>query len=567
MKKTYLFILAAGLVGLIASCNKAPEVEADVEAPAAELEKVIIRAGIEGNGTKVSIDGSTGAFSWTVNDQIAVYTSDGWKLSNSLGTAGATADFSFTDLVDANRLYYAVYPHNGYMPGTVNENTLSVTYPTIYNLSNLQSEDVPMVMVAKNASGEGLSFKHVGAILRLTVKEVPKGAKYLFVNFLDKVVTGSFSVSGLDSDPFEPTVAVTDGASQIQFTLPSDLSDMQDVVLNIPVPTGELGRIKVTAEDFGRRAFTNPLTITGPTLARAHGKKVEMYLPNFSVSATKKVIFSPGNLQATTTDYGANWTWKFAENQYDMITGAATVDGKMHISTAAGSRDYFRWSTSKAADYGINAETADATYYDYVDNTFVDWGTNAIKWGSITYPANTWRTLGASLTYSFAVDPKDIASMSGRGEWEYLFEERAATTLEGRVNHTEAATETVNNVRFVMGKIDGSTRVYILFPDHFTYPEDLTAAPYLNKHSSWWRAEYTAAEWSKLEAAGAVAIPVDSTGSDFYYTSTYNAGDASGWGVNFLYLSYLPSGKSTCSRVGWGRPYQNYRVRLVRDVN
>ena len=36
-----------------------------------------------------------------------------------------------------------------------------------------------------------------------------------------------------------------------------------------------------------------------------------------------QVVFSRGNLQATTNDLGANWTWGFAENQWDYIGNAA----------------------------------------------------------------------------------------------------------------------------------------------------------------------------------------------------------------------------------------------------
>ena len=41
----------------------------------------------------------------------------------------------------------------------------------------------------------------------------------------------------------------------------------------------------------------------------------------FSVSSTKKVYFSKGNLQATYD--GSNWTWAFAEHQWDYIGNAA----------------------------------------------------------------------------------------------------------------------------------------------------------------------------------------------------------------------------------------------------
>lgn len=35
-----------------------------------------------------------------------------------------------------------------------------------------------------------------------------------------------------------------------------------------------------------------------------------------------KVFFAKGNLQATTTDNGASWTWAFATNQWDYVGNA-----------------------------------------------------------------------------------------------------------------------------------------------------------------------------------------------------------------------------------------------------
>ena len=43
----------------------------------------------------------------------------------------------------------------------------------------------------------------------------------------------------------------------------------------------------------------------------------------FSVSGTKVVYFSKGNLQATTADNGETWTWGFAENQWDYVGNSA----------------------------------------------------------------------------------------------------------------------------------------------------------------------------------------------------------------------------------------------------
>ena len=63
----------------------------------------------------------------------------------------------------------------------------------------------------------------------------------------------------------------------------------------------------------------------------------------FSVSATKKVFFSKGNLRATTNDNGSSWTWSFAVFQGDAVGMAAantTINGNGTVSVN-GSVDLF----------------------------------------------------------------------------------------------------------------------------------------------------------------------------------------------------------------------------------
>ena len=116
----------------------------------------------------------------------------------------------------------------------------------------------------------------------------------------------------------------------------------------------------------------------------------------FSVSNTKKVAFSSGNLQyQASTD-----TWRFAENQWDYIGGANS-----NISSSySGWIDLFGWGT------GDNPTKSSS------NSSFVDWGKNNIN----NEAPNTWRTLT-------------------RAEWEYV--------LGGRPNsHSLYGTATVNNV-------------------------------------------------------------------------------------------------------------------------
>ena len=231
----------------------------------------------------------------------------------------------------------------------------------------------------------------------------------------------------------------------------------------------------------------------------------------FSVSSSKKVNFSYGNLQY----HPANNKWRFAESQLDYIG-----DANSNISSSYnGWLDLFGWSTS-ATNFGVStSEDID----DY-SGSFVDWGTNKIG----NDAPNTWRTLTSN-------------------EWEYLLNTRTnATSLKG-----------VAQVNGVNG--------LILLPDNWTCPSGVTfKSGFHNNYAAY--QTFTAAEWSKLEAAGAVFLPAaghrHGSGVSFvqhlgYYWSATE--DSSTWAC---YLS-LRSGKAYMS--DFLRRY-GLSVRLVKDL-
>ena len=191
----------------------------------------------------------------------------------------------------------------------------------------------------------------------------------------------------------------------------------------------------------------------------------------FSVSATKQVTFSKGNLQYTQSTN----TWSFASTQWEMIgtdnvTGGSVSsdptygDGK-EGTALADKVDLFSWSTS-ANNFGVSTSP---DYNDY-SGSFVDWGTNKIG----NDAPNTWRTL----TYD---------------EWNYLLNTRPnANSLKG-----------VAQVNGVNG--------LILLPDNWTCPAGVTfTSGFHSKYSVEAYGQYqtfSADQWSLLESAGAVFLP------------------------------------------------------------
>src|SRR5574344_557531 len=180
----------------------------------------------------------------------------------------------------------------------------------------------------------------------------------------------------------------------------------------------------------------------------------------FSVSDTKQVMFSKGNLQ-----YQASTnTWRFAENRYDMI-------GEGNLKTSKANSDWidlFGWGTSGYdGKYPYTASIKVPDYYDYhLFRTNYDWGVyNAISNGG--NEKGLWRTLTAE-------------------EWQYL--------LVTRENAAEKyANATVNDVHGL-----------ILLPDICEIPRNL---PFNHTAKDWKANIYSASDWLKMQDAGVVFFP------------------------------------------------------------
>lgn len=257
----------------------------------------------------------------------------------------------------------------------------------------------------------------------------------------------------------------------------------------------------------------------------------------FSVSATQKVTFAPGNLQyQASTD-----TWRFAEHQWDMVgmgygqtntdywcwcyiggTVANSDNRNISSSTYSGWIDLFGWGTGNAPTKSSDDNS------DY--STFVDWGTNPISNGG--NQANMWRTLT-------------------KYEWDYLFNTRANARS-----------------KYGVGMVNGINGMIIL-PDEFTLPSGLTFTSGYHDIYGWQYYKevnnYSAAEWARMESCGALFLPAAGTregssvryvgGLGYYWSSTPN-------GTNYAYSRGFSSddtnvGSSRYRRFGHG-------VRLAR---
>jgi len=213
-------------------------------------------------------------------------------------------------------------------------------------------------------------------------------------------------------------------------------------------------------------------------------------LAAFSVSDSTKVYFSQGNLQYQ----ASSKTWRFAEHQWDFV--GDSINGNVYekgvksdnakiSSSYDGWIDLFGWGTS--GYNGKNPYMTSTDYSDYGDGyndiagTNYDWGVyNAISNGG--NQVGQWRTLTQS-------------------EWNYVISNRTdARYLRG--------TATINGVNGL-----------ILLPDNWTLPTGVV----FTYGEDGWQNTYSASEWSKMEANGAVFLPAAGNryGADVYIVGSY----------------------------------------------
>lgn len=247
----------------------------------------------------------------------------------------------------------------------------------------------------------------------------------------------------------------------------------------------------------------------------------------FSVSDTKKVRFSQGNLQYQ----ASTQTWRFAENQYDMIGN----DNKNISNSYSGWIDLFGWGT------GNNPTNSDQNNSNY--GPFVDWGVNAISNGG--NEANQWRTLT-------------------KNELVYLF-------------FTRANAENL----FGLGTVNG-VKGTIILPDNWVTPKGVSFTPSTSKGMSdpngryhytndggnnYSDNTYTMEQWLIMEYAGAVFLPaagtrngkeMDKVGTEGRYRSSSLNGESLAYTLDFSQEDlYAKSNHSL---------FYGQSVRLVQDV-
>ena len=241
----------------------------------------------------------------------------------------------------------------------------------------------------------------------------------------------------------------------------------------------------------------------------------------FSVSDTKQVNFSQGNLQYNSESK----TWRFAEAQYYHITPSGWEQNSLR--SEEGWTDAFCWGSSGYA-YGPLFRLTHDDFFESVPDisgTKYDWGVyNAISNGGNT--PNIWRTLTGE-------------------EWKYL----ASRYKDGRS-------------LCIPAKVDGTTGL-LLLPDDWDFNNGITL--------SWGEEDATTnysiniikkEQWSQIESLGGVFLP---SAGIVQYGRTFDADDL-GY-TNWIDGSYWGSTQYDKYMYSWGVLIYVKSVEPYEDPN
>jgi uncharacterized Zn ribbon protein len=262
--KKYLFLAIAATAAFGYGCSS-DELAND---PIVNGNGVIV-ASLDDAGTRTILDTEdANKVLWASGDAISVLSSSAntqYKLASGQNTASAT--FTGNDVDDAAVVLYP-YTRGASYDGTTISFTLSASAYTYTESNPTYTNKAPMAGIIADSSNPGsVSLKHAGAVVDITINDVPAGYTYatLTSGTSDKNAT-AVPISGTASITFDgegtPTLAITDNAAyEAKVTFASSTS-AQNVRLIFPIPAGTYGslELRLGGKESGKTAFVTSWT-------------------------------------------------------------------------------------------------------------------------------------------------------------------------------------------------------------------------------------------------------------------------------------------------------------------
>lgn len=481
--------------------------------------------------------GDGGVTLWSNGDEVYV------NGTTTMQISGNVADYetSIDESLPIDGRLYCFYAGNATMAG-FDATTKTFTY-TMPSSINYDGTKLNAPMVGAN-DGNDVDFENICTMLKLEFLKIPTS---ITITSENTAISGAgFTASYNGSSWIVTAPAATDDNKTITIS-----NDNYMPYVYVPLPAGN-HKLTITATNVDTKEMTSSVVMVKNTIYPIH------FAHPFSVSATKKVYFSPGNLQYHNS-------WRFALNQWDFVGSGniITVGGFPAINTT-GWIDLFYWASSGAYLLGTQTRASITPTYQYP---------NSATW-PIKNTGNIPQDIsGTQFDWGYRNPISNGGNKSGmwftltKDEWTYLV---------GRDGKCGMANLHIGNTYY---------KGLVILPDDFNVPESLSFNPSLASTSDndYLNNEYEESDWQRMEKNGAVFLPAAGTrtwttqsGKDipryifnasapygYYWTTTFIS-TTSSYSMHFgNYSSGIGSVRTGNSSIS----YHGCSVRLVRNAN
>ncbi len=433
-------ILAASLASALLSACVAESEPVQTDNGGKEY-NTFLTAEAPSNDTKTAFS-DAGAFSWTSGDAISVHTSTGAFKEFELYSGEGNKSGVFAGILSTGETAtgVAVYPHS--TSHSLSGNALTVHLASEFVWSSDGNSHAPMIA---SISGNSLSFKHIGGLLKVTFSNVPSTARKFVFTAEGQKVTGDFVISDytVDGASISTADSITEDTVTITFDSPST-----EMSFYVPLPVGIYNGFK--AELINSTGDVVVLKTRYTDLSVTRGKLILMSAIAGAASNGKMMLFDFGNTSSTTTSHtttspdmnGNYWnnitiatttTASGNGNSYSLLYKDNTATGYTLTLTSNvrsngsgnGGLTYARWSSTTATSLGelaVYEDIGGTTVATATEDYFFAQGTSTVCSFSLSglNPAKAYKFfIFGSRTGMSDTDQREAKySISGANEFE-----------------------------------------------------------------------------------------------------------------------------------------------------
>lgn len=537
MKRISMILMAFVLVLTMTQCKKNEETNQD--------KIVTITLDIKhNNGSKVDVNTITGTVNFETGDK--VYVGSGGKYVGFLTHNGTSFVGNITNPTENQPLQFYflgnVTPTETLSTGTTEECSVIISD---------QTEHLPVISCASSFENyvSGLT-SYTGhllnkcALVKFNVT-TPSNSPICITGMKNKVTVDFANNTLTPSQDGEGVIMLPDGSGE----------NVEKWAILLPQEALEEGEQGSAYSLNGRYLGTRPTIseiMENGYLSEGVNIIANTSLPPigaingvFSVSATKQVFFSKGNLQ-----YQASTnTWRFADNQWDFVGSTVTQGGGSGGTVPGSSNHLVYWG-----------------YTGWID--LFGWATSGYNHGSVCY--QPWSiSKNESDYYAYGTQTSNLYDQTGQADWGYNAiinggnqQNEWRTLTADELNYILYSRVTVLGIRYAKGRVNGINGVIVL-------PDNWNSSYYLsnfNMTDSAFESNVIDLDvWNSVfENEGAVFLPVTgyregdevkSLSLGRYWTSSR------GTNISALYVGF----NRNTIHLGNVSLYAGFSVRLVQD--